>query len=715
MTTNPLAKSVSSIYGIGEAVKTKLEKIGVFTVFDLLNFYPRKYEDWSDVSDIYGLTDGQLVTIKATVKSISPISVYDKLQKCVVVVGDGFGTISITFFHGKYVATEMHIGDEYYFRGVVSIFRSGFQLVNPQRLRANKVSDGYIRPVYKQTAGISSKQIEAWIGFALRDYSKYLEDIVPKCLVESEELCSTLEAYTYVHKPQTFAQAEIGRKRLAYEELVVYEYGMHKMHSVTEEAKSKAFKVTRSADPKSQEIVKKVVTNMPFELTDDQKRAIGDIFADISTDKPMNRLIQGDVGSGKTAVAAVVMAACAATNKQAALLAPTSVLARQHYETISKFYKDTGIEVVFLYGGMKESERNKALNSIANGEAKVIIGTHAILQKDVSFYNLALFITDEQQRFGVEQRNEKLTLSYINSDVNSVHNLVMSATPIPRTLAMVVYGDMNISIIKQKPAGRKAIKTKAVNTDSLNPIFTFIAQLLERGDQAYIVAPRIDDNDEGDEIERYDSLFELEKDKIETYSVKGIQKAIKASPILANYKADILNGSMSDSDKEKVMNKFISGKTHILISTTVVEVGVNNPNATCMVIMDSDRFGLSTLHQLRGRVGRGDKQSYCILATSTKNELALERLKIMCASDDGFELAEKDLALRGPGDFFGTRQHGLPKFKVVNIFDDAEKSVKVREAMVNVVENDDEETQMLLKAIERQLDLRYPNREILRA
>ncbi|MCQ2466455.1 MAG: ATP-dependent DNA helicase RecG [Clostridia bacterium] len=715
MSVNPLAKSVSSIYGIGEAVRTKLEKIGVFTVFDLLNFYPRKYEDWSDVSELYGLNDGELITIKARVKSISPISAYDKLQKCVVVVGDDYGTISLTFFHGKYVAAEMHVGDEYYFRGVVTMFRGGYQLVNPQRLRANKVSDGYIRPVYRQTGGISSKQIEAWIGFALRDYAKYLENIVPKTLAQSEALCSTLEAYQFVHRPQTFAQAEMGRKRLAYEELIVYEYGMHKMNSATNDESAKAFKVSRKAGPDAQKLVSKVVSNMPFELTDDQKKAIGDIFNDISSDKPMNRLIQGDVGSGKTAVAAVVMAACAATNQQAALLAPTSVLARQHYDTISKFYKDTGIDVVFVYGGMKESEKKEVLQKISSGEAKVIIGTHAIIQKDVKFYNLALFITDEQQRFGVEQRNEKLTLSYVNSDVNSVHNLVMSATPIPRTLAMVIYGDMNISIIRQKPAGRKAIKTKTVNTESLDPIFAFMAKLIEKGDQIYVVAPRIDDNDEGDEIERYYDLLELEKEKIETYSVKGLQKLIKASRFLSGYKSDILNGSMSDSDKEKVMNKFISGKTHILISTTVVEVGVNNPNATGMIIMDSDRFGLSTLHQLRGRVGRGDKQSYCILATSSKSELALERLNIMCQCDDGFELAEKDLALRGPGDFFGTRQHGLPKFKVVNIFDDAEKSVKVRDAMVNVMAQDDEETRALLEAIERQLDLRYPNREILRA
>lgn len=715
MSVNPLAKSVTSIYGIGEAAREKLEKIGIFTVFDLLNFYPRKYEDWSELTKLYGLEDGQLITFKATVKSVSPISVYDRLQKCVVLVGDGFGTVQITFFHGKYVASEMHPGDEYFFRGVVNIYRGGFQLVNPQRLRASKVSDGYIRPVYRQTGGISSKQIEAWIGFAIRDYAKYIENIIPKTLIDSESLCSSLEAYTFVHKPLSFAQAELGRKRLCYEELVVYEYGLHRMHNEANNKILKAFKVTRSSDPNAQALVKNVVSNMPFTLTDDQKKAIADIFLDISSDVPMNRLIQGDVGSGKTAVAAVVMAACAATNQQAALLAPTSVLAKQHYDTISKFYEGTGINVVFMHGGMKESEKKLALEQISSGEAKVIIGTHAIIQKDVRFYNLALFITDEQQRFGVEQRNEKLNLSYINSDVNAVHNLVMSATPIPRTLAMVIYGDMKISVIRQKPAGRKAIKTKSINSDSLDSIFAFLAKLIEKGDQAYIVAPRIDDNDEGQEIERYDNLFELEKDKIETYSVKGLAKAIKASPYLSAYKADILNGSMSDSDKEKVMNKFISGKTHILISTTVVEVGVNNPNATCMVIMDSDRFGLSTLHQLRGRVGRGDKQSYCILATSSKNELAKARLDIMCQSDDGFELAEKDLSLRGPGDFFGTRQHGLPNFKVVNVFDDAEKSLKVREAMVEVMEKDDAQTRSLVQAIERQFNLRYPNHEILRA
>ena len=710
MSNDPLSNPISKVYGIGEAVEKKLNKIGVYSVFDLLNFFPRKYEDWSDLKPLYGLNEGDLITFKATVKNVSPISRYDKLQKCVVVVSDDYGTISLTFFHGRFVATEMKIGDEYYFRGVVTVFRGGFMLINPQRIRADKMGEGQIRPVYRQTAGISSKQIEAWIGFALRDYEKHFDNVLPAKLIKDKSLCSSKEAYRFVHKPVTMSQVSIGRTRLAYEELAVYEYGMHKSFSGKQES-GKAFKIVKNE--KAQKTVKGIVDSLPFKLTDDQKKALNDIFADIAKDTPMNRLIQGDVGSGKTAVAAVSMAAVASTGRQAALLAPTGVLAKQHYDTVMGMFKDTDIKIVYLHGGMKASEKKKALELVSSGDAKIIIGTHALIQKDVKFHNLALFVTDEQQRFGVEQRNEKLGLSFINSDIDSVHSLVMSATPIPRTLAMVIYGDMDISIIKQKPAGRKEIKT-ACFADK-NGIYKHIAKLAQKGEQAYIVAPRIDDNDDEGEIERYENIFEIGEEKIETSSVKGLHSEVQSSPILKGLSSDILIGSMTDAQKTKVMEKFSNKETDILISTTVVEVGVNNPNATTMVIMDADRFGLSTLHQLRGRVGRGDKQSYCILQSSSQSELAMSRLQMMCQSNDGFELAEKDLALRGPGDFFGTRQHGLPSFKVVNIFDDTEKSVEIREVMQELMATDDDETRRIRNAIERQLWLRYPNLEIFRA
>ena len=707
---DPLQDSITKIYGIGEAACKKLNKMGVFNIYDLINLFPRKYEDWSDVRELYGLNEGELITFKAKVKSVAPINRFDKLQKCKVVVGDDCGVISITFFHGRFVATEMHVGDEYYFRGVVSVFRGGYMLVNPQRIRADKMGEGLIRPVYRQTAGITSRQIEAWIGFALRDYEKHIVNFLPAKLIKEKSLCSSKEAYRFVHKPLSMNQVVRGRTRLAYEELAVYEYGMHMSYKISESS-GKAFKIVRNE--KSQSEVKKIIAGLPFELTDDQKSALRDIFTDISKDKPMNRLIQGDVGSGKTAVAAIAMAAVASSGKQAALLAPTGVLAKQHYDTVIGMYEGTGISVVYLHGGMKTSDKKKALDKISSGEAKVIIGTHAIIQKEVRFYNLALFVTDEQQRFGVEQRNEKLGLSFINSDIDSVHSLVMSATPIPRTLAMVIYGDMSISIIKQKPKGRKEIKTKVYGNKE--GIFKHIAKLASMGQQAYIVAPRIDDNDELGDIERYENVFEIGEEKIETSSVKGILEEVSSSPILAGLKFDILTGAMKDSAKTEAMEKFIERKTDVLISTTVVEVGVNNPNATTMVIMDADRFGLSTLHQLRGRVGRGDLQSYCILQSVSKNELSLQRLDMMCKSNDGFVLAENDLALRGPGDFFGTRQHGLPNFKVVNLFEDTDKSVEVREAMQEILERNDDESKAICSAIERQLKLRYPNLEVFRA
>lgn len=712
MITRSLKDPVTKIYGIGEAVANKLAGIGVTNVFDLLNLFPRKYEDWSSLDKLYGLSDGQLITFKGTVRAVGNIERYDKLQKCKVVVSDDYGTISITFFHGRYVASEMKVGDEYFFRGVLTTFRGSFQLVNPQRIKADKMGDGYIRPVYRQTAGITSKQIEAWMGFALRDYSNLLENILPAKLILDEDLCSVKEAYKYVHKPESFSQIGMARKRLAYDELACYDYGLRRAYSGSENT-GHAFKIVRNSA--SQSTVKGIVDSLPFALTDDQKKVIREIFTDMASDKPMNRLVQGDVGSGKTCVAAVAMAAVAASGRQACLLAPTGVLAKQHYDTVSAFYKDTDIKVVYLHGGMKAKERNETLAMIKSGEARVIIGTHAVIQKDVEFYNLALFITDEQQRFGVVQRNEKLSLSYINSEIDSVHNLVMSATPIPRTLAMVVYGDMAVSIIRQKPAGRKTIKTYKATEDIFAKVFKFLSDRLKDGEQAYIVAPKIDDNDGDGEVERYDSLLELDEEKLELNSVKSLDKKVRSSALLKNYTTGTLVGSMSDKEKTDVMDRFTSGEIKILISTTVVEVGVNNPNATCMVIMDADRFGLSTLHQLRGRVGRGDKQSYCILASSSKSPLALERLNTMCAMDDGFALAEKDLELRGPGDFFGTRQHGLPDFKAVNVFEDAEKSVILRDHMAELFAKDDDESKACAAAIERQMDLRYPNLEILRA
>ena len=700
-----LSDPVNKIYGVGDAVQKKLEKAGIFTVFDILNFFPRKYEDWSEIDKLFALEDGKLITIKATVKSVVPIQRFDKLQRFKTVVSDGYGTISVTFFHGRFVANEMKVGDEYFFRGQVSMFRGGYQLINPQRIRADKMSDNMIRPVYRQTSGISSKQIEAWIGFALRDYSQYLENFLPAKLILDEGLCSEIDAYQYVHKPMSFSQIEMGRKRLAFDELAVYDYGMRCAYSKNAD-RGKAFRIVRNEV--SQKTIKDMVSGLPFDLTDDQKKALRDIFADMASDRPMNRLIQGDVGSGKTAVAAISMAAVAASGRQACLLAPTSVLAKQHYDTVNMFYKDASINVVYLHGGMKASERKEVLEKIRTGEADVIIGTHAVIGKDVVFKDLALFVTDEQQRFGVEQRNEKLSLSYVNSDIDSVHNLVMSATPIPRTLAMVVYGDMAISIIRQKPAGRKKIKTyKATGEDIESRIDKFILKYLANKEQVYIVAARKDDSDGDDEIERYDNVFEIGEEKLELYSVKGIQKRLSEVPAFAPYKTGTLVGSMSDKEKSKVMDAFSSGDVDILISTTVVEVGVNNPNATCMVIMDADRFGLSTLHQLRGRVGRGDKQSYCILASSSKSEMAEARLNMMCESDDGFELAEKDLELRGPGDFYGTRQHGIPTLRAANLYTDMKIATEATESVNRIIEEGGEEAERLNDAIKKMFELRF--------
>lgn len=706
-----LRSPVTDLYGIGPEAGKKLAKLEITTVFDLLTFIPRRYNDWSSVTSIDQCEEGKEISFLGTVTS-NPVRKGMKKQSPVAFyVSDGTGRIELSYFNAPYIMNKFMVGDKIFVHGTVTYYGTHAQIVNPFCEKASSADElKLVRPVYHLTAGITSNMISKWVGTALKLVKGQIPDVIPASLRERENLCGAYEAYQYVHFPDSVAQAAEGRRRIAYEELILLGIGMKYFMSTGGPEEVAPIVVPHgnlSSDAASR--WKIVVGNLGFKLTGDQKKALSDIQQDLMLSKPMNRLVQGDVGSGKTAVAILSMAMTAIMGKQSVLLAPTSVLAKQHYDSACALLKDSGINVALLLGKTKASLKKEVKEQLREGEASIIIGTHAVLTDDVKFNDLSLVIADEQHRFGVKQR-EKLLISRDGSDgVNAVHNLVMTATPIPRTLAMVIYGDMATSVIKEKPAGRKEIKTHFLPYTDGDDIYNVLIAKLRKGEQAYIVCPRIDDDSEVVAPDEYyfDDLLDVGEGAPEAVSVKAMKKRLDSHPVLSKYSSEVLYGSMKETQKLDVMERFLAGEVNVLISTTVIEVGVNNPNATMMVIMNAERFGLSTLHQLRGRIGRGDKQSYCVLCSDNKTERALERMKLMCECSDGFELAGKDLELRGPGDFFGTRQHGIPTLRAANLFTDAPLAKTACDEVNKLFEQGGKEAVDLMENIGTMFKLRF--------
>ncbi len=628
--------NVKYLKGVGDVRAKQLARLGVFTVRDLLNLFPRAYEDWSRTVSIEDAPQNENCCIRAWLSY--PFS-ENLIRKGMTLykseATDGKSVMKVTIFNNKYLARKLIAGDEYLFFGKVSGSRFYREMASPM---VETVSGGMrIRPIYPQTQTLSSRFIEHCVSTALDLCDDLLPELLPDDICKAYKLYSAKDAYRCIHFPPSEEKMLEARRSLIFRELLVLRLGLLLMRGRSKSrTKSRVFKDSTS----------EFCTLLPFELTRAQKRSINEALVDMASGYPMSRLLQGDVGSGKTAVAAALMFSVQRCGMQSALMAPTEILARQHFETLSKLLDGSGVTVELLVGSTPAAEKKKIKQRLKNGETDVVIGTHALIQQDVEFSRLALVVTDEQHRFGVRQR------SALASKGDNAHMLVMSATPIPRTLALMVYGDLDISVLDELPPGRQRIETYCVASSLRKRVYGYVRDHLDRGMQGYIVCPLVEQSDM------------LDLAAAEEYAAK------LANGEFSGYRVGLLHGKMKAAEKEKVMADFAGGRLQLLVSTTVIEVGVDVPNAVIMVVENAERFGLSQLHQLRGRVGRGEHKSSCILISDSQNETAKKRLKTMCKTDDGFKIAEEDLKLRGPGDFFGSRQHGLPELKIADMLTD---------------------------------------------
>lgn len=666
--------SISTIKSIGPAREKLFNKVGVYTVGDMLGYYPRAYEDRSKSKSICDVRDGENVLIKAcavTVVKNNRIRRGLSLQK--LKVSDGTGVMEITWFNQDWIAKSFDVAEDYYFFGEVKVKNHRVEMTNPVYEKCDNAQlTNKIVPIYPLTANLTQKVVQTTVGECIKAISE-IEETIPDFLREKYTLCGIDYAVENIHFPKSAQKHGYARRRLAFEELFYLQLAMRYLRN-----RRKTHEGIKIED---KNYAYEFVSALPFKLTDDQLTVIGEISADMSGEKPMNRLVQGDVGCGKTVVAAACMYVAVKNGYQAAMMAPTEILATQHFESLSDMFDKFGIKTVLLTGSMTAKQKRETYELIKNGEADVIVGTHAVIQREVEFSKLALVITDEQHRFGVRQR------SALAEKGEHPHMLVMTATPIPRTLALILYGDLEVSSIKQLPPGRKPVDTFAVDEKMRTRINNFMLKQINEGRQVYIVCPMVDNSETMEEL------------KAVTDYAERLQKSV-----FANHVVGVVHGKMSAKEKDRIMTEFYNGNIHVLVSTTVIEVGVNVPNANTMVIENAERFGLSQLHQLRGRVGRGQHQSYCIMFCNSNSEVARERMKIMTETNDGFVISEKDLQIRGPGEFFGTRQHGLPEFKIANIYEDTDILVASGQAAEYVMKHSGDMSDVDKKMIKKNLN-----------
>lgn len=634
-----------------------LSRLGVSDVNALVRLYPRIYEDWSQIKSINEAQIGELCCIKGIVGSPVRKNLIRKgLTLYKTEVTDGSGIMGITIFNSRFAAEKLTAGDEFLFFGRVggNLYRK--EMSSPEIEPAEDADR--IRPIYPQTHGLNSKMIEKLVKTALTQCKDELVDPIPLWLREKYCLMKLSDALWNIHFPQNPDYLEEARRRFIFEELLILQLGLEKMRSQTQ--KNAGAVIER-------EFSDEYFSLLPFSPTGAQRRAVKEAMRDMMSGRQMNRLLQGDVGSGKTAVAAALVYSAAKNSMQSALMAPTEVLAEQHYKTFLKLFEGCGIKVELLTGSDTAAQKRRKKEALRAGDIDLLIGTHAIIQSDVEFKSLALVITDEQHRFGVEQRNA------LGEKGKNPHLYVMSATPIPRTLALIIYGELDISVLDELPPGRQKIETYAVTSELRQRAYNYVKKHLDEGRQGYIICPLVDGD--GDDTELASAVKYA--DELQHGAFRG-------------YTVGLMHGKMKSADKKAVMQSFSEGETQLLVSTTVIEVGVDVPNAVIMVIENAERFGLSQLHQLRGRIGRGQYKSTCILITDAQNDTAQRRMKVMETTTDGFKIADEDLKLRGPGEFFGSRQHGLPEMKIADMLKDRGTLEETQRAAKEIVARDPE-------------------------